>query len=176
MPELDKKQSREEDIFMDGEDDEDTQANKYLIFKIQEECYGVEIRFINEIIELQKITTVPEMPAFVKGVINLRGKVIPLIDLRSRFKIPERPYDDRTCVIIINFRDSEVGFIVDYVEEIVDIPAQEIVPPPQFKGEGNSGKDYIKGLGKTGEVINIILDVEKILQQDEIAVLKIDLK
>jgi len=96
------------DEMLDDEE-EDTQANKYLFFRIDRESYGIEIRHIIEIVELQRISMVPDMPAYVKGVINLRGKVIPVVDLRLRFGMNERPYDDRTCIVGQRNRGCQSG-------------------------------------------------------------------
>jgi len=156
--------NQSEDIFFDTLDDEDADSmmDKYMTFKVGGEIFGIAIEFILEIVELQKITDVPDMPQYVKGVINLRGKIIPVIDLRLRFGIEEIEYGDRTCIIITEINNTAVGFIVDTVNEVVNITENNISPPPDFKSA--EGKDkYIKGLGKVGEEVKIILDVEKLL-------------
>ena len=150
----------------DDDENEDTQANKYLFFRLGKESYGIGIRFIIEIIELQHISEVPEMPRYVKGVINLRGKVIPIVDLRLRFEMEERPYDDRTCIIVTEIGGVLIGLVVDTVEEVMEIPEDHIDPPPRFKAV--AGKDrYIYGMGKVGDGVKIILDVEKVVQDQE---------
>lgn len=150
----------------DDDENEDTQANKYLFFRIGNESYGIGIRFIIEIIELQHISEVPEMPPYVKGVINLRGKVIPIVDLRLRFGMEERAYDDRTCIVVTEINGVIIGLIVDTVEEVMEIPEDQIDPPPRFKT--SAGKDrYIYGMGKVGDAVKIILDVEKVIQDQE---------
>lgn len=149
---------------MEGED-EDTQANKYLIFNTEGEAYGVPIQFINEIIEMQKITEVPDMPDFIEGVINLRGMVIPVIDIRKRFGLPERDYDNRTCIIIITIEDKRIGCIVDSVSEIMEILPASIAPPPQFRNTDIKNK-YIEGLGKVGENVKILLNIEKLIFEE----------
>jgi purine-binding chemotaxis protein CheW len=165
MPE-DKNKTHNEDFLGLDDEDEDTQANKYMTFRTGKEAYGISIRFIREIIELQKITEVPDMPVYVKGVINLRGKVIPVIDLRLRFGLEARVYDDRTCIIIIELKDM-IGFIVDSVDEVLEIMEKDIEPAPKFKSV--SGKErYIMGMGKVGEAVKILLDVEKILYEGEV--------
>jgi purine-binding chemotaxis protein CheW len=156
-----------DETLADDEENEDTQANKYLFFRIGNESYGIGIRHILEIIELQQISMVPDMPSYVRGVINLRGKVLPVIDLRLRFAIEERAYDDRTCIIVNEIEKVLIGFIVDTVEEVMEIPESGIEPPPSFKTV--SGKErYISGLGKVGEAVKILLDVEKIFHDEEI--------
>jgi len=152
---------------MIGDEDEDTQANKYLFFKIDVESYGVGIRHVLEIVELQRISAVPDMPAYVKGVINLRGKVIPVVDLRLRFGMQERPYDDRTCIVVSEIGGVTLGFIVDTVEEVLEIPEANIEPAPRFKTV--SGKDrYIAGMGKVGDAVKILLDVEKLIADEDV--------
>jgi len=156
-----------DDMLLVDDEDEDTQANKYLFFRIGKESYGIGIRFIIEIIELQHVSEVPEMPSYVKGVINLRGKVIPIVDLRLRFDMEERAYDNRTCIIVTEIGQMLIGFIVDTVEEVMEIPEDHIDPPPRFKNV--QGKDrYISGMGKVGSSVKIIIDVEKVIQDQEI--------
>lgn len=160
----------QDDIFGMEEADEDTQANKYLFFRISKESYGIGIRHIIEIIELQAISTVPDMPSYVRGVINLRGKVIPIVDLRLRFDMEERDYDDRTCIIVTEIDSFLIGFIVDTVEEVMEILENQIEPPPRFKSA--SGRErYISGMGKVGDSVKILIDVEKIVRDEEIKVI-----
>ena len=162
---------KEEDIinehFIDDEQEEGTQDNKYLTFNISKEVYGIDIGDITEIIEMQKITEVPDMPKFVKGVINLRGKVIPVMDLRLRFNMQERECDDRTCVVIVKIKETSIGFIVDRVLEVVDIPDSDIDLPPQFKTVSGYER-YVTGIGKIGENVKILLDAQKIIHQEEL--------
>ena len=157
----------EENHFIDDDEEEGNQGNKYLTFKIAQEVYGIDISEIIEIIELQKITEVPDMPEYVKGVINLRGKVIPIIDLRLRFNMEKREYDDRTCIVIVKVDEKTIGFIVDTVFEVVDVNSTEIDPPPQFKKSLRDDR-YISGIGKAGENIIILLDADKIIHLDEL--------
>ncbi len=153
---------------LDDEDNEDTQANKYLFFRIDRESYGIGIRYVIEIIELQAISIVPDMPLYVKGVINLRGKVIPIVDLRLRFGIEERIYDDRTCIIVTEVDGILLGCVVDTVEEVMEIPERNIEPPPKFKTV--SGRDqYISGMGKVNEAIKILIDIEKIVRDENLS-------
>lgn len=154
------------DEMLDDEE-EDTQANKYLFFRIDRESYGIGIRHIIEIVELQRISMVPDMPTYVKGVINLRGKVIPVVDLRLRFGMNERPYDDRTCIVVSEIGGVSLGFIVDTVEEVLEIPETQVEPAPRFKTV--SGQDrYILGMGKVGEEVKILLDVEKLIKDEDV--------
>ncbi len=148
------------------EDDEDTQKGKFLTFRLGKEDYGIEIRFVTEIIGIQKITEVPDMPDFVRGVINLRGKVIPVMDVRTRFKMPPREYDERTCIIVVHIDDKSVGLVVDKVNEVASIPEGQIEPPPRANRERSR---YIQGIGKIGEEVKILLDVNNILYAEELS-------
>jgi len=155
----------------DDDDDEDTQKDKYLTFTVGREEYGIEIRCVTEIIGIQKITDVPDMPAYIKGVINLRGKVIPVMDVRLRFRMPEREYDDRTCIVVVNVNGASVGLVVDTVREVADIPENQIELPPEVAEASTQG--YIKGLGKVGEEVKILLDVEKLLRKEDVEALQV---
>ncbi len=146
--------------------EEDTQKDKFLTFSMGKEDYGIEIRYVTEIIGIQAITEVPEMPDYVKGIINLRGKIIPVMDVRLRFKKEEIQYNDRTCVIVIDIKDLSVGLIVDTVSEVLSIEEQDIVPPPEMsKGFHNK---YIKGIGKVGSDVKLILDCDKLLNDEDV--------
>lgn len=156
----------EADLLEEDEDEqEDTQEDKYLTFVINKEDFGIEIRHVTEIIGIQGITEVPDMPHHVKGVINLRGKVIPVMDVRLRFGVEERPYDDRTCIIVINIDDQPVGLIVDRVLEVLDIQKEDIEPPPRIK-KGRSNR-FIQGMGKSGDQVKILLNANKLLYDEE---------
>lgn len=145
--------------------EEDTQKGKYLTFVLGSESYGIEIKYVTEIIGIQPITEVPELPEHVRGIINLRGKIIPVMDVRLRFKKAFRDYNDRTCTIVIDIGEVSIGLIVDSVSEVISIPDAEIVAPPDLNKAGNK---YIKGIGKVGNEVKLILDCEKLLNEDEI--------
>ncbi|HBG22007.1 MAG: chemotaxis protein CheW [Syntrophaceticus sp.] len=149
----------------DDEEGEDTQQDKFLTFSINEEEYGIEIRCVTEIIRMQKITQVPDVSDFIKGVINLRGKVISVMDVRLRFGLEERPHNNRTCIIVINVEGQVVGLIVDQVSEVLDIPASEIEPPPRMY-RGVKGR-FLLGLGKVEGGVKILLNAEKLLFDEE---------
>ena len=154
------------------EDDEELyQENKYLLCNIGNEIYGIMIGYVTDIIELQPITRIPDMPAYVKGVINLRNRIIPVIDLRLRFSIDPKDYDDRTCIIVINVGELSVGFIVDTVTEVKEIPDGDITDPPKFN-EAGINASYIAGLGKVNDEVKILLDVEQILSHYDIQLLQ----
>ncbi len=146
--------------------EEDTQKGRFLTFSLGRESYGIEIKYVTEIIGIQAITGIPELPEYVKGIINLRGKIIPVMDVRLRFKKESREYNDRTCVIVVDIRDVSIGLIVDSVSEVLTIPDQDIVEPPQMnKGFNNR---YIKLIGKVGSDVKLLLDCEKLLTEDEL--------
>lgn len=146
--------------------EEDTQKGKFLTFILGSESYGIEIKHVTEIIGIQPVTAVPELPNYVRGIINLRGKIIPVMDVRLRFKKPFTEYNDRTCVIVVDIRDISIGLIVDSVSEVTVIPDGDIVPPPEV-GKGLSNK-YIKGIGKVGSDVKLLLDCHKLLNEEEI--------
>ncbi|MFA9380525.1 MAG: chemotaxis protein CheW [Acetanaerobacterium sp.] len=148
------------------DDVEDSLKEKYLSFIIDEQSYCIDIRYVIEIIVVQPITQVPELPGYVKGIINLRGKVIPVLDVRLRFGKEERVYDDKTCFVVVDVLGSSVGIIVDEVEEVLKIPDENIVQPPSFSKNGSSR--YVKGIGKIGEAVKLVLDCQKLLSDDEI--------
>lgn len=150
--------------------EEDTQKDKYLTFIVGKEVYGIEIRLVTEIIGIQAITEVPEQPEYVKGIINLRGKIIPVIDVRIRFKKEALAYNDRTCIVVIQIKETAIGLIVDSVAEVTNIPEADVVPPPQVNKE--SQNKYIKGVGKVSNEVKLILDCEKLINDDEMETLK----
>ena len=158
-------QQAQTDILNVTELDDDTLKGKYLIFSLGSEMYGMEIRHITEIIGIQPITQVPEMPDYVKGVTNLRGKIIPVMDARLRFKKEVRDYDDRTCIVVIDTNDISIGLIVDSVSEVLAIREEDIAPPPELT---KGGHKYIKGIGKAGGSVKLLLDCKKLLTDDEI--------
>lgn len=147
------------------EQEEDTQKDKFLTFSLGSEFYGIEIMYVTEIIGIQVITEVPELPEYIKGIINLRGKIIPVMDVRLRFKKQSREYNDRTCVVVVDMNGMFVGLIVDSVSEVISIPEQDIVPPPKLSAVSNR---YIKGIGKVGNEVKLILDCNKLLNEDEV--------
>lgn len=144
---------------------EDTQKGKFLTFSICNEVYGFEIKYVTEIIGIQEITEVPELPTYVKGIINLRGQIIPVMDVRLRFKKDAMEYNDRTCIVVIDIHDISIGLIVDHVAEVLVISPENIVAPPAVKtGFYNR---YIKGIGKVGTAVKLLLDCEKLLKDDD---------
>lgn len=145
---------------------EDAQKGRFLAFMIGNEAYGIEIKYVTEIIGIQSITEMPEMPSYVKGIINLRGRIIPLIDVRLRFGKEPRDYDDRTCVIVVGFNGFSYGMIVDSVYEVLSIPDEEMSPLPEVNATTNN--KFIKSIGKTSSGIVLVVDCEKLLSQEDI--------
>ncbi|MPQ31584.1 purine-binding chemotaxis protein CheW [Clostridium estertheticum] len=145
---------------------EDTQKGKFLTFSVGKESYGIEIKFVTEIIGIQEITEVPELPDYVKGIINLRGKIIPVIDVRLRFRKEPKDYNDRTCIVVINIKETVVGLIVDNVAEVINIDDSNIVPPPQMKTGFHNR--YVRGIGKVGNEVKLLLDCDKLLNDEEL--------
>jgi purine-binding chemotaxis protein CheW len=139
---------------------------KYLTFALDREEYGLEILGVREIIGLMEITTVPQVPEYVKGVINLRGKIIPVIDLRLKFGIVKIDYSKETCIIVLDINNILMGIVVDRVCEVLDIAKDSIEPTPCFGARVKS--DFIKGMGKVGDKVKILLDIEKILFTDAV--------
>jgi len=148
--------------------------SKHLTFTLAEEEYGIGILKVKEIIGMMPITSVPRTPEFVKGVINLRGKVIPVMDLRLKFAMESIPYSDRTCIIVVEI-DSEsetvlIGIVVDAVSEVINIKEEEIEESPSFGTRLNT--DYILGMAKIGGGVKILLDIDKVLSTQEIQALE----
>ena len=146
--------------------EEDTQKDKYLVFSIEYEDYGIDIKYVIEIIGIQAITLIPEMPDYVKGVINLRGRIIPVIDVRIRFKKESIDYHDRTCIIVVEINNFFVGLIVDKVVEVLNIPEENISELPKVSKK--SYQKYMKGIAKLGENVKLILDSEKLLDYESL--------
>lgn len=146
--------------------EEDTLKDRYLTFSIGNEVYGIELRYVIEIVGIQTITEIPELPEYIKGVINLRGRIIPVMDIRLRFKKEPKDYNDRTCVIIVDIKGTSIGLIVDAVSEVIAIPEQDVVDPPHINKSVNNR--YIKKIGKMGNDVKLLIDCEKLLSEDEL--------
>jgi len=142
-------------------------AGKYLTFVLAGEEYGLEILKVREIIGIMPITAVPRTPEFVKGVINLRGKVIPVIDLRLKFGLPAAEQTDETCIIVVDVGQMEMGVIVDRVSEVLDIAGEDIEDAPSFGAAVQT--DFILGMGKSEDKVTILLDISKVLTAGESA-------
>lgn len=144
-------------------------SEQFLVFLLDGENYGFPILKIDGIISIPSITHMPKTPAYVKGVINVRGQIIPVFDLRVIFSMPQIDYDERTCVVLVKINvdnmEKLVGFVVDTVSEVFDIPAAETEKPPSYgvKIEG----EFLKGIGKVKDKMIMLLNIDKILSIDE---------
>jgi purine-binding chemotaxis protein CheW len=155
----------------EGASQAERMAGKYLTFDLAEEEYGLEILRVREIIGMMEITPVPRTPEFVRGVINLRGKVIPVVDLRLKFGLPFREPDERTCVIVVEVQNPEgtvqMGIVVDRVNEVVDVKPTDLEPTPSFGVSLDTS--FILGMAKVGEKVKILLDIDRVLTSQEVA-------
>ncbi|RMF04383.1 MAG: purine-binding chemotaxis protein CheW [Chloroflexi bacterium] len=138
----------------------------YLTFGVQHEVYAVNIAHVTEIVSMQKISDIPDVPDYITGVINLRGTVIPLMDMRLRFNLPQKEYTDRTAIIVLDVEGVPTGLVVDEVHEVVEIPQTHIDPPPRWQSGGQQG--VIRGLARQAEQVSIILDVARLLYDEHI--------
>lgn len=151
---------------------------KHLVFLLEENSYGIPIMAISEINGLMKITPLPQTPEYIRGVINLRGRIIPVLDLRLKFGMPKREYDEQTCIIIVNLKvdgiNHQTGVIVDIVSEVFNIPLSEIEAPPEYGTQAEDG--FLSGIGKIKGKLVMLLNMEKILHSSEIIRLIVDKK
>ncbi|MEG0614777.1 MAG: chemotaxis protein CheW [Oscillospiraceae bacterium] len=152
--------------FNQEKDQLDTLKGKYLTFWINSQLFGVPIGDVVQIVGMQQITEIPEFPSYAKGVINLRGSIIPVIDVRLRFKKEEIPYTERTCNIVTNINGHYMGLIVDAVEEVTTIDDENICPPPRMQGDHVN--EYLTGIGKQADLVILLLDTAKIINESEL--------
>ena len=138
-------------------------GGKFLAFFLGDEEYGLEILKVYEIIGMLPITPVPRTPTFIRGVINLRGKVIPVMDMRARFGMPAIPDTEETCIIVVKAQGVQMGIVVDRVSEVLDIRSEEIEDAPAFGAQVNT--EYILGIGKSNDSVKILLDIDKVLSR-----------
>ncbi len=150
------------------------QRNKYVTFKSGNEYFGLKIEYVNEIIVYQEITEIPESDDYIKGLINLRGKIIPVIDVRVRFKQEQLEYTDRTCIIIVNVNDIVVGLIVEKIAEVVEIKEEDILPPPSIVigGDEKVQNKYVYAIGKVGDSVKLLVDPDRILKDEDITLME----
>lgn len=151
----------------------DARAGKYLVFEIGREEFGIQVLKVREIMGIQDITAVPQTPGYIKGVINLRGKVIPVVDLRLKFGLQEQEYTQRTCIIVVQVRGEngslQMGIVVDGVAEVLNLVAADIEDTPDF---GGGQSDYLLGMAKVRGKVKILLDIDRVLGGTEIASLR----
>lgn len=141
-------------------------GTKYVVFKIDNEYYGIDINNVKSIERIQHFTRVPNAPMYVKGVINLRGEVVPVIDLRLRFDLNHKEIDSNSRIIIVFVNELQIGLLVDSSSEVIEINSEEVDSPPMVKD--NITEDFIKGIGKQDGKLIILIDIEKIIGLKEI--------
>lgn len=152
----------------DDSEKKDVQKGMYMTFKSGNEYFGLKIQYVSEIIQFQAITAIPETEDYIKGLINLRGKVIPVIDVRLRFRQEPFEYDDRTCIIVLNVRSMLIGLIVEQIAEVVNIAEDSILPPPTIGRTDKAHSKYVYGIGKVGNSVKLLLDPDKLLNDDDL--------
>lgn len=152
--------------FAAAQEESESLDGKFLTFWTDNQLFGIPIADVVQIVGIQEITPVPEYPVYAKGIINLRGNIIPIIDVRLRLHRAEIEYNERTCIIVANLKETYIGFIVDAVDEVTDIDEKDICPPPRILGDNKNA--FIAGVGKLAAKVVLLLDTEKILNQDEV--------
>jgi purine-binding chemotaxis protein CheW len=153
----------------------EAKAGKYLTFELGGEVYALEILKVQEIIGMMTVTHIPRMPAFIRGVINLRGKVIPVIDLRLKFEMQSAADTDRTCIIVVQVAraagmEVTMGILVDEVSKVLNVKEDQIEPPPSFGTDVDT--DFIMGMGKVGQKVLTMLDIDKVLAGEDAALIE----
>lgn len=145
-------------------------GGKFLTFFLAGEEYGIEILSVHEIIGMMPITSVPGTPDYICGIINLRGKIIPIVDLRRKFGMESKAQTAETCIIVVHVQGVEVGTVVDRVSEVLNIAAGDIEPPPSFGKDVNT--DYILGIGKSQSKVKILLNIDRVIATDQLVQLQ----
>ncbi len=152
--------------------EDDAQRGKFMTFRTGKEYFGINISYVNEIIMMQPITAIPEAEDYIKGLINLRGKIIPVIDVRTRFKMEPQEYTDRTCIIVINVKTTVIGLIVEQIAEVDTISEDDIVPPPSLGHKEHEHNKYVYGLARTGDSVKLLIDPEKLIKDEDLEVIE----
>ena len=152
---------------LEAVDQEDNWQGKYMTFCIGSDVFGIELKYVNEIIPMQQIAPIPEVEHFIKGLINLRGKIIPIIDVADRFGKEPFEYNDRTCIIVVDVQGVVVGLIVQTISEVVSIEEEDILPPPNVS-KANAQAKFIRGIGKIGDNVKLLLDPVKLLSDNSL--------
>lgn len=152
--------------------EEDSQKGMFMTFQTGREYFGISISYVNEIIAMQPIAAIPEVEDYIKGLINLRGKIIPVIDVRLRFKMEPIEYTDRTCIIVIDVKSTIVGLIVEKIAEVNTIPDDDIVPPPSLGHRDTEQSKYVYGLARTGDTVKLLIDPEKLIKEEVLETLE----
>ena len=146
---------------------EEIPKEQYMTFACGEEIFGISIKYVNEIIGLQQITHIPDTENFIIGLINLRGKIIPVIDVRIRFGMEPLEYNDRTSVIVIDVKSTVIGLIVDRIEGVAEFAENEITPPPSVSDLESQARKYVFGIGKSSDEVKLLLDPDKLINGTE---------
>lgn len=152
-----------DEMMNSGSGGRDTQEGKYMTFKSGSEYFGLAIQYVQQIIQFQSITKIPETEDYIKGLINLRGRIVPVVDVRLRFKQGECEYNDKTCILVITVKDTTVGLIVEQIAEVAEIREENILPPPSIGRNDKGHNKYVYGIGKVGNSVKLLLDPEKLL-------------
>ena len=139
------------------------EGGEVLLFSIDNKIYGIEIEYVTEIIGVQQITVVPRVPSYIKGVINIRGKVIPVMSVRNRFGIEERDFDERTCIIVVNFNGVALGIIVDRVKEVFNARPKQISNTPDFKNVNKNR--FIRYIINANDEVKLLLDIKTLITE-----------
>lgn len=151
---------------------QDSLKEKYVTFMSGHEYFGLKIEYVNEIIVLQEITAIPESEDYIKGLINLRGKIIPVIDVRLRFKQEPIEYTDRTCIIVIHVQSTVVGLIVEKIAEVVEIPEENLLPSPSIGHNDKTKERYVYAIGKVGDSVKLLLDPDKLISDEDLSMME----
>ncbi|MDE6673208.1 MAG: chemotaxis protein CheW [Acetatifactor sp.] len=170
--EVNSEATRRTDHGQDVYDERDAQDIMYMTFKSGNEYFGMKIQYVSEIIPYQEITAIPETEDYIKGLINLRGKIIPVIDISLRFKQEPFEYNDRTCIMVINVQSTVVGLIIERIAEVVEIRDGNILPPPSIGRSDKVQNKYVYGIGKVGDSVKLLLDPEKLINDEDMSVLE----
>lgn len=159
---MEKKEAQNQDSLMAIASAEDTMNDTYLVFTIAGQDYALEIRYVIETIEVMPITSVPFLPACMKGIINLRGTIVPIMDVRLRFGLEEQAYNEHTCIVVVNEGNLSLGLIVDAVQEVTSITMDQFMAPPADIRK--AGSYFVKGVCNTAENIRLLLDCVKLME------------
>lgn len=162
--------SEELDLMEDLDGKEDIQKGMFMTFQIADECYGIAIMYVQEIVGIQSITAVPETEDYIRGLINIRGKIIPVIDVRVRLKQSPREYTDRTCIIVIGVKSTVVGLIVDEIAGVITVNEKEIILPPSLSQSTAGNSKYVFGLARVDNEVKLLLDPEKLIRDEDVEV------
>jgi len=150
-------------------EDDDMTRDRYLCFALEEQSFAVPITAVREIVEMQEITPVPHMPEYLRGVVNLRGQIIPIIDLRLRLNMEFREYDRRTCIVIVAYEDKQIGLVVDRMDEVVHFDEDHREPAPDYRDEHGLHR-FVGGVGRRDDRVVMLLDSDMILAQSQVNV------